>query len=249
MLKNTLIALLYLIPIYSFAETILIVGDKWCPYNCEPQTKKMGYMIDVARIIFERKGHNIDYQVRPWTTSIEDVRNKKATALVATSLYDAPDFIFPSQSMGSNKDCFYKRTDDEWNFKTLEDLKKRKLGAVAGYAYSAQVVSYMDQNPKLVNLAEGIDPLKANLDKLDNQSIDVIVENPNVFKYYVNKENRQNRYIEAGCVGDHELYIAFSPKNPRSKEFAKILTDGLEELRKDGTLDKITAKYNLKEWR
>lgn len=233
----------------ALGETIIMTGDKWCPFNCEPQSAKMGYMIEVAKIIFERKGHNIDYQVHSWVKSIENVRNSKATALVATTKFDAPDFIYPEKSMGTNKDCFYVRTKDHWEFNEIADLKNRKLATSQGYAYSAKVTAYINENPKLVQTASGSDTLSVNLKRLDSGSVDTIVENPFVFNYMVTEDKSLNKYEEAGCTEDNDLYIAFSPKNPRSKEFAKILSDGIEELRKDGTLDKIISKYSLKDWR
>lgn len=236
-------------PAITYSETIIMVGDKWCPFNCDPKSSKLGYMVEVAKVIFERKGHNIDYQINSWVKSIEKVRNAKATALVATTKYDAPDFIYPSKSMGSNKDCFYVRAKDKWAFNEINDLKTRKLGTAEGYAYSALLVSFINENPKLILAAHGTDPLSMNLKNLDEAKVDTIVENPFVFNYMVHEEKIREKYEEAGCTDDNDLYIAFSPKNPRAKEFAKILTDGIEELRKDGTLDKIVAKYALKDWR
>lgn len=226
-----------------------MTGDAWCPFNCAAKSEKMGYMVDVAKIIFERKGHNIDYQVNSWVKSIENVRGGKATALVATTKFDAPDFIYPSKSMGSNKDCFYVRSKDKWSFSDVDDLKNRKLGIALGYAYSSKLTSFINLNPKLTVASHGSEPLSMNLKNLDAGVVDTIVENPFVFNYMVQEEKNREKYEEAGCTEDNDLFIAFSPKNPRSKEFAKILTDGIEELRKDGTLDKIISKYSLKDWR
>lgn len=243
------LSLWLMIPSITNSETIIMMGDKWCPFNCDPKSAKVGYMVEVAKIIFERKGHNIDYQVNSWVKSIENVRNSKATALVATTKFDAPDFIYPNKSMGSNKDCFYVKAGDKWAYNSIEDLKAKKLGAVLGYAYSASITSYIHQNPKATVLGHGSNPLEMNLKNLDSGNVTVIVENPFVFNYFVEEGKIGDKYEEAGCTEDNDLYIAFSPKNPRSKEFAKILTDGIEELRKDGTIDKIISKYSLKDWR
>lgn len=231
------------------AETIILTADKWCPFNCEPGSSKMGYMVDVAKVIFERKGHNIDYQVNPWIKSIDHVRHGRATALVATTKPDAPDLIYPEKSMGSNKDCFYVRAQDKWEYNSLVDLKDRKVGIAEAYAYSPALSAYFSENPRVTTVASGNDPLRVSLQRLDQKSIDTIVENPFVFNYVTSLDKIRDKYEEAGCTDDNDLYIAFSPKNPRSKEFAKMLSDGIEELRKDGTLDKIIAKYSLKDWR
>lgn len=233
------------------AETIVMKADKWCPFNCESTASAKsvnGFMVDVAKIIFERKGHNVVYQVDTWSNSIKSVREGKATALLATTKADAPDFIYPEKSMGSNKECFYVKTTDPWEFINIESLKKRKLGTVEAYAYSGELTAYLMENADAVIKATGADPLEVNLANIRLNKIDTIVENPFVFNYHTEKKKTRDLYADAGCTRGDDLYIGFSPRNPRSKEFARILTEGILELRKDGTLDKIINKYSLKEW-
>jgi hypothetical protein len=39
---------------FATAATITIRADSWAPYNEEPKSAQPGYMIDVAKLIFER---------------------------------------------------------------------------------------------------------------------------------------------------------------------------------------------------
>jgi polar amino acid transport system substrate-binding protein len=226
-----------------------MIGDSWCPFNCNLGDKKLGYMIEVAKFIFETQGHNIDYQIDTWEKSIKDVRSGKVTALIATTLYDAPDFIFPNKDLGFSKDCFFVKEKDPFEFNSIKDLEKRKLGIVQSYAYSTKTQDFIKENKDKLFKAQGIDPLLELHKAIKDGKIDTIVENPIVFNYFKDHTKLEFKYEEAGCTDGLSLYIAFSPKNPRSREFAKILSDGIEKLRKDGTLDKILSKYDLKEWR
>lgn len=233
------------------AETLLLKSDKWCPYVCNPnfgQYKQKGYAVEVAKVIFERKGHNIDFQIDNWTNSIDSVRMGVAAGLVATTKSDAPDFIYPKTSIGINHDCFYVRARDPWEFINIGSLKKKKIGIVESYAYSPELMSFLNENRQNVTKIYGDNPLQLNLKNLDDKKIDILVENPSVFNYYTENKKIRDHYEEAGCTSAEPLYIGFSPKNPRSKEFAKILDLGIEELRKDGTLGKILQKYSLKDW-
>lgn len=233
------------------AETIVMKADRWCPFNCDPSLQNKihnGFAIDVAKIVFERKGHNVVYETDTWSNSIKQVRSGKATALVATTKADAPDFVYPSISIGSNKECFYVKINDKWDFNGVESLVKRKLGTVESYAYSGEVTAFMLDHPETIVKAAGPNPLEDGLKNLDSGKIDTLVENPFVFNYFAENKKIRDRYADAGCTTGDDLYIGFSPKNPRSKEFAKILSDGILELRKDGTIDKIISKYSLKDW-
>jgi len=251
LLKIIPLTLLFLTPTFSKAETIVLKADRWCPFNCEGTDKgknENGYMVDVARIIFERKGHNVVYQTESWADSIKSVRKGQATGLVATTKADAPDLIYPDKSMGSNKECFYVKAADKWDFVDVENLKKRKIGIVDSYAYSGEITAFMLDHPGLFVKAFGPSPLDAGLENLNKGQIDTLIENPFVFNYHTEKKKIRDKYADAGCTIGDDLYIGFSPNNPRSKEFAKMLNEGIQELRKDGTLDKIIAKYSLKDW-
>lgn len=247
-MKKYIILLSILFNFNLHAETIIIKGDEWCPFNCQSNGKTKGYMIDLAKIVFERKGHNIDYQVDSWTNSIKQVRDGKATALVAANLYDAPDFIFPENSIGISRDCFFINKNDKWEYTTKNQLINRSIGVVESYAYSRSINEFIKEHQNNVTKAQGDKALLSLMDKLDLKKINTIIENPIVFNYYQQEKYKEMHFVEAGCAETTELYIAFSPKNPRSKEFAKILSEGIEELRKDGTLIKIIEKYSLKEW-
>lgn len=250
-MKIALISLFLFAATVAHSETILMKSDKWCPFTCNPSNtkdKQQGYVVEVAKIIFERKGHNVVFQIDSWTNSIESVRFGVATAIASTTKADAPDFIYPQKSMGSNKECFYVKTKDPWEFTNVNSLKNRKIGAAQSYAYSAELMSYLREHTEDVFKAHGDNPLMLNIQKLQEGKINTIVENPFVFNYYTENKKIRDNFEEAGCTEGDPLYIGFSPKNPRSKEFAKILENGIEELRKDGTLGKIIEKYSLKDW-
>ncbi|CAI6154583.1 MAG: hypothetical protein SPLUMA2_SPLUMAMAG2_00488 [uncultured Sulfurimonas sp.] len=40
---------------FSSAQTITIVGDEWCTYNCKATDTKQGYLVDIARFVYLRK--------------------------------------------------------------------------------------------------------------------------------------------------------------------------------------------------
>jgi polar amino acid transport system substrate-binding protein len=250
-ITTLLFTILFWIPTFAQAETIVLKADRWCPFNCdstESNKKENGYMIDVARIIFERKGHNVVYQIDSWSDSIKSVRSGKATGLVATTKADAPDLIYPEKSMGSSKECFYVKSTDKWEYVGVETLKDKKIGTVESYAYSGELTTYLLEHPDQLFKATGSSPLDINIESLNSGKVNTFIENPFVFNFYTEKKKIRDNFADAGCTEGDDLYIGFSPTNPRSKEFAKILTEGIQELRKDGTLDKIINKYSLKEW-
>jgi polar amino acid transport system substrate-binding protein len=45
------------------------------------------------------------------------------------------------------------------------------------------------------------------------------------------------------------VYIAFSPGNPKSQEYAQILSKGIQQLRASGELATILKKYGMSDWK
>ncbi len=56
------------------AETLLIVADPWCPYNCAPDSTKPGMIVEIVKKAFERHGISVTYETLPWTRAVEETR-------------------------------------------------------------------------------------------------------------------------------------------------------------------------------
>jgi polar amino acid transport system substrate-binding protein len=60
----------------------------------------------------------------------------------------------------------------------------------------------------------------------------------------------KDRFRSAGTFGaPSKIYIAFSPANHKSKEYARILSEGIVSLRASGELKEILGKYGLDDWK
>lgn len=53
------------VPAVETAQSVTLVADVWCPYNCAPDSVEQGYLIDIATLVFSRLGKHIDYRVMP----------------------------------------------------------------------------------------------------------------------------------------------------------------------------------------
>lgn len=89
------------------------------------------------------------------------------------------------------------------------------------------------------------------LQKLKNGQIDVIVEDSNVMmSALLSGKVPLKAVVSAGKLEDKaELYMAFSPKHPKSKELAAKFDAGIRELRKSGKLKAILGLYGLTDWK
>lgn len=237
-------------------ETITLVADGWCPYNCEPNSDRPGYMVELAKSAFAR--HNIDvvYSNLPWARAIEDARQNKYTGIIGAYYSDAPDFIFPKSPQGLCRFSFFVKKNDPWTFLDMSSLKTRSLGAINDYSYSVELDDYVvtnRNNLQRLQILSGDNALDNNIKKLLMGRVDTIIEDKQVFGYFLSPaEYEQVRMSikDAGTLPDKEdgngiIFIAFSPKNPNSPRYAKILSDETELMRKSGELQQILSKYGI----
>ena len=170
---------------------------------------------------------------------------------------DAPDFIFPENELSRGDSRFFVAKGDPWKFNGTASLEGKKLGAISGYTYSDVINEYIKKNQGSgkVSLVSGDKTPTQRLVSMllsNPQRVNVVVEDLSVIAYALKQLGSPvDSLQEAGDDGkpDEGIFIAFSPKNPKSNVYAKILSDGMAELRKSGKLKILLEKYGLKDWR
>ena len=82
-----------------------------------------------------------------------------------------------------------------------------------------------------------------------SRRIEVFVEDANVAKSGLTQAGISDRIVMKGAVGElNDVYIACTPKGARGQELVDMFDKGIDQLRASGELEKILAKYNLKDW-
>ena len=234
------------------ADTISLRGDAWCPYNCDPKDKNPGYMIEIAKEVFEKAGHTVDYQTLTWARTLEQVKAGEFTAAVGAAVEDAPELVFGKLPLGNSSNTFAVRADDTFAYKDLTSLDTKALGVINGYAYTQEINDYIEKNkanPKKIQAASGDDARATNFNKLVAKRIDMIVDDGNVLSNYILSAKLEGKAkVIDSPLPSSKVYLAFSPANPKSKEYVELLDKGVEEMRKSGKLATILAKYGVKDW-
>lgn len=235
------------------AETLSIRSDIWPPYNDDPKSIKPGYMINLLMEIFLPQGYTLDYQQLSWTESLEAVRKGQFNAVLGATKEDAPDFIFPKESFGISDTAFFVKGGNKWKFNGTASLKDIRLGVIESYSYNEELDPYIKANKgtKRIVEATGDEPLAALIRMLQNGQIDAIVEDTNVmFASMISAKVPMGNIVTAGsCKEKSTLYVAFSPKNPKSKELAAKFDAGIKTLRSSGKLHAILGLYGLPDWK
>jgi len=239
-----------LIPVSVSGEVVTIVSDCWKPYICGSEAGKNGIAVDISAAVFKKAGYKLEFKIVPWKRAIIDTKKGKYDAIVCATQNDAPDFIYPEEPIAVQKTCFYTDQSSNWKYENINSLSGIKLGVIGGYHYSEKLDKYIKKygDTEKVLVAHGNNPLRSNVFMLKKKRISALIEDPLVMQYYI-WQNKEAGLREAGCVSESvNLYIPFSPQKPKSKIFAKILSDGIKELIKSGDIKRIYESYGI-EWR
>jgi len=234
----------------SAAEPLTVVADEYCPYNCVPGSAAPGYGIELLTKVFAAKGIAVEYRAMKWDDALKAARAGEASAVIGALKADAPDFVFPAQEIGLSRNGFIVRKDDGWRYAGPKSLDGRRLGVIEGYAYGAEVEGWIKAHPASVVRSGGADPLLLQVGNLLQGTVDVVVEDASVLAYVGMKDRLWSRVAPAGMAGSADpLYVAFAPGAPHSKEYARVLAEGIAAMRASGELAALLKRYGLKDWR
>lgn len=234
------------------ADVITLRADEWCPYNCAEDSDKPGYGIEIAKEIFSKAGHTVEYKTMAWARALEEGRKGGIVAVIGADKTEAADYVFPDQAVAVIDNTFVVKKGSAWKYAGPASLEKIKLGAIQGYSYSGEVGNYMTaaaKNAARIDMVGGDNALEMNLKKLVAGRVDATVDAKPVLAYKLLKLNLADKVEFAGSVDPSEIYIAFSPANPKSKEYAAILDKGIADLRASGRLKQILDRYGVTDWK
>lgn len=245
----------FIVATLSAADEITIVADEWPPYNGKPNSTEPGYGIEIAKHIFEAAGHTVVYSIVPWNRAIRDAKNGEYNAIIGATKQEAPDFIFPEEEFGLSENAFFVKKGgswESWEYKGAKSLLSARVGLIKEYSYGKELDRFFKVHKNSVQYVHGDDPLLLNINKLLIGRFDVTIEDSNVFLQKAMKMGVADQIIKVRSkktTEDNRIYIAFSPKKSKSREYAGILTKGINNLRRSGELEIILAKYGLKDWK
>ena len=233
----------------SQADTVTIRADEWYPMNGVPGSDKPGFMIEIAQWALAKGGHTVDYKIMPWERAVNETRNGNIDCVVGAYQADAPDLVFPEEAMGMDDSGFYTRTGETYQH-SMDNLKTRKLAVIGGYAYDdGPIDAYIATEADNINVSKGNDALEKNIKKLAAGRVDLVIESPPVMDAKLAEMGMSGKITLADTLDDPSaLYVACSPAKPSSKDYAKLLTEGVRAMRASGELSKVMAKYGLKDW-
>jgi polar amino acid transport system substrate-binding protein len=243
----------FLIPLFlasaliPAAESMMLSlrGDDWPPYNTDPKAEKPGFLIEIAKAVFEPKGYTIDYQLSSWVRAVKDAREGTIDVLVGVGSSETEGLLLTKTAQGFSDNHFYTLPESTWSYADPSSLSAITLGAVKDYTYTPAVDARIATKDRVMEVA-GDRPLHQLIKLLEAKRVDVLVENQMVMNWTLQALNKQQALRDAGSAQVRDaIYLGFSAKRPGATKRLAVLEAGMVEMAADGRLAAIYARYGV----
>ncbi|KIG09162.1 extracellular solute-binding protein [Caballeronia concitans] len=206
------------------------------PFNSKaPSGELVGYDVDIAKAVAAKLGVKPEFVTTEWSGIIAGLQAGKFDVIVnqvgitdkrKETLDFSPAYTYSNAQL-------IQRKDDSREFKTLDDLKGKKLGVGLG-------TNYMDMAKSVPGIDVKTYPgAPEYLRDLAAGRLDAAL-NDRLMLAYLLKNSQLPLRTGANVGAGNPSGIPFKKGNPK---FAKAIDDAMTQLEKDGTFAKISDKW------
>jgi len=195
-----------------------------------------GFDVDVARAVASKLGVKPEFVTTEWSAIIAGLQAGKFDVIVnqvsvTPQRQQALDFSTPYVYSAAQ---LIQRKDDKRQFKSLDELKGHKLGVSLGSNFNELAKSVPGVDVKTYPGAPEY------LGDLAAQRIDAALNDRLMINYLIKTANLPLRPGAELPGANSQVAIPFRKDNPK---FAQAINRALDDLRRDGTLAKLSDKW------
>lgn len=224
-------------------EKIINLGTlEWPPYTCR-KIQNNGIAGNMVMQAYQRAGYEVNISFRPWVRVLKETELAKFDLAFPAYYSDRRDSLFVLKKLDRLKSRlgFMKLSSAVKidSYDSFEDLKSFRIGVVHGYVNSPEFDD-TDYLRKIVAYSD-----RQNIHDLAADRLDLVVIDENVADYLMKRFYPDLSYeFLTPYLDEKSLYLAFSKGTPALQKKIRAFEEGLRELKKDGTFEKILShKY------
>lgn len=246
------------------AKVLVVASDEWCPYVCD-NANLPGFLVEIVTEIAAKNSLKVKFALTPLARALDLTEKGKIDIVLGLTPQHVSDFQLQKShlSFGGLYNDFYVRATDPWRFQSITDLEgalknNAVLGTINGYEYGEKIQNLLKDNAAHVFSASGNSPLQKQLRMLRLGRLDILLDSRFTVQYQLSKLSQKTSQLKTSTTSDPTivyagtegifipLFLGFSPL--LSKEYIQIFDYGLSNLRENGQLNRILAKYGVRDW-
>ena len=235
-----MIAVFIGLPGYALAaEKLTVAVADWPPYTFEENGKLTGIIVETIIELCKRNGFEADIHLVPWKRALKEMEEGSSGAIAAPIYTEerAKFLYYPSEPINIEKTVFLGLKESGIKVSKLDDLKDKSIGLVRGYKFTPE----FDNHP-------GIKKVECDDDKqlvkiLGAKRIEFAIGEEAALKYLSKQAGIQ---VEtAQVLTETKGFLGLSKKalGEKGKELAEKFSKTLQDLNKEGFIEKVKSKY------
>lgn len=243
-----LFILIFLFPAASLGQSegsLRLCMDEWPPYEYTKNGHPAGVSLDIVRAVLAQMGEEPPrVVVASWTRCLQNLKRGEDHAVI-TGLKSEERMEYsryPEEPLLDSHWVFFVKRDgmETPRFKTLSDLKGKRIGVVKGFAYPPDFITYARNNARL---EYGKDSMM-NFRKLLNDRLDYVFEDVGPGMFGIRALNAEERItpILSAELASEPMYVMFC-RAQVSDGFVKRFSDALREFKKTKHYERIMGSY------
>ena len=242
MKKKLLVVLLTLITVNSLmAEKVTLSTGEWPPFTSE-KNDKANLAERIVTEAFKLEGVEVEYKYYPWARAMQEAKvgNIDGSFPWSRNSEREEDFYFGEEFIVENEDVYFHLKSVPFDWNTIEDLKKYKVGATLGYAS----VDFFKKNGIPVDSAPREE---LNFKKMLKGRIDVYKGSKLVGYSLINSlftpEEAKLFTTHPKIIGKDRNWMMFSKTTAKGKMLSEKFDSGLKKLKDSGRYDEIVNTF------
>lgn len=228
------------------AETIKLSSGEWPPYTSQ-SLPHYGYLSRIVSEAFALQGIKVEYGFFPWKRAFVYAEKGFWDGSVGWSKNPEREkvFFFPETAIHTNREVFFYRQDDDFEWQTLADLEGLRVGALRGYVHVKRFESALEAGTQFI--LEVNESEDRNLKMLLLKRIDVFPCSEVVCNQYLrtkfSQEERASLSMHPTSLSENPLYLIISKESEQAQYWLQAFERGMKQLKESGRYRQIRQDF------
>jgi len=223
------------LPINAQQKRLKLSSDIWPPFT--DIKNNTAFAIDLVKLALSRSGIGIENEITEFDQVLEGIKNSEIDGSAALwKDKEREQFLSFSEPYLQNQLILVGRKGSEINYKSLGELKGKKIGIVGDYAYGLSTVE-----SEQVDWVPGTNDQK-NLQRLLKNEVDYILVDALLIQYLLNSKREEAlQHLEIGknIMIKRPLHFAIRKDLPDADDIIKRFNTEIIRMIADGSYNRV----------
>jgi len=208
--------------------------------------KEDGYLVKITEEAFRRVGYEVNVEYLPWKRALVMTmeQGRYDVLLGAYHTLERAEKMAYSEPIGWVEISILTKTSSSITYNSIKDLEAYSIGHING----ASVNPEFDQAAKKYLKVEYVSNAEQNIEKLLRGRIDLLIDKKRNLQDIIERDYpadvEELEFLEPPLEVDY-FYNAFPTSRAGYEQKLSDFNKGLQMMKEDGTLDRISEKSKL----